>query len=320
MAYPTIDLPATADGLILARSVAGIRSHHSILSRAVSRGELIRIHRGAYVEASTWSAAPPWHRYRLRCRAAALAHPGVVLSHASAAAMWGAPLLTADRRVEVLGSGPRSGRVAGELHYRGSRAPTTRITQVDGVLVTDLPRTLAEFAARASLAEAVVALDWGLHPRGPARVAPTSRNAIRAAAVEVDLVRGAGRLERALAFADGASESAGESLSRVLIAELGFEPPELQHELVLGDGQHVRVDFRWARERIVGEFDGLAKYCSAELRAGRTAEQVVVEEKLREDAIRHRGERVGRWVWADLRAPRRLHAILEALGVPRAAP
>ena len=312
------DLPATADRVILARHVSSIHGHHAALARAAARGEVIRIHRGAYIAAGMWSAAPEWERFRLRCRAAARTHPGVVLSHAAAAAMWGAPLLHHHRRIDVLASGPEAGRISGELHYRGTRAPTSRVVELDGVAVTDLARTLAEFAARATFAEAVTALDWGLHPRGPQRVPLITHDCIRAAAVELGIVRGSRRLQQALGFADGRSGSAGESLSRVLIAELGFKVPELQHEFVLPDGGVARSDFRWARQRLVGEFDGLSKYRAAELRGGRTVEQVVVDEKLREDAIRRQGETVGRWIWADLQDARRFGAVLHGLGAPRA--
>jgi len=311
------DLPATVDGVILARRVSNIHGRYAALARAESRGELVRLHRGAYIAAGVWSVAPAWERFRLRCRAAALAHPGLVLSHAAAAAMWGVPLLEFDRRIDVLASGPEAGRISGGLHYRGSRAPTARVVELDGVAVTDLPRTLAEFAARATFAEAVTALDWALHARGPHELPPTTRECIRSAAVELAIVRGRRRLRQAIDFADGRSESAGKSLSRVLMAGLGFEVPEVQHEFVLTGGEVVRSDFRWGRQRLVGEFDGLSKYRAAELRGGRTVEQVVVDEKLREDAIRRLGESVGRWVWADLREPRRLGAVLSGLGVPR---
>jgi len=312
------DLPATADGVILARRVSSIHGHQGALARAEARGELVRVHRGAYVAADTWSAAPAWEQFRLRCRAAALAHPGIVLSHAAAAAMWGVPLLHHNRRIEVLASGPEAGRVSGALHYRGTHLPASRIIQMDGITVTDLARTLAELGARATFAEAVTALDWGIHPRGTQRKPLTTKDVIRAAAVELGIVRGARRLARALEFADGRSESAGESLSRVLIVELGFELPDLQHEFLLPQLGVVRTDFRWAQQQIVGEFDGLSKYRAAELRGGRTVEQVVVDEKLREDAIRREGEKVGRWIWADLWAPHRLGAVLQGLGVPQA--
>lgn len=312
------DLLPHDDGLLLAREAAPVPGAYARLARAVERGELVRVHRGAYVDAATWRHASRWERYRLRCRAFALAHPGVVLSHASAAALWGVPLLRHDRPVERLAPGPESGRPSTGVVSRGTRRPEYRVVERNGVLVTDLARTLAEFAARASFAEAVVALDWAFHSPQRGRPARVPAAVVALAAAELEIVRGARRLASAQAFADGRAESPGESLSRVLMLQLGFEIPELQHEFVLPALGLVRTDFRWGAQRIVGEFDGLLKYRAAEVRDGRSVEQVVVDEKLREDAIRREGEAVGRWVWDDLRTSARFGAILHGFGVPRA--
>lgn len=318
---PTLlnDLPISADGFVLARDVSRLYGERSSLARAVTRGELVRVERGAYVASSAWADAKPWERYRLRCLAVARARPDAVLCHAAAAAIWGVPLLLRGaRRVDVLASGADAGRVSGGIHYRGTRDPEAHIVSVDGVLVTDLPRTLTELASRTSFAEGVVALDWAAGPgrdgRGPRVPAPL----IEERAVELELVRGARRLARVLSFADGRAGSPGESLSRVRMLELGFAIPELQYEFRLDTGRRALTDFRWSRQRIVGEYDGIAKYRAAEFRQGRTPEQVVVEEKLREDALRRQGEDVARWIWDDLWAPARFAAMLAEHGVPLA--
>lgn len=313
------DLPISTDGFVLARDVSRLYGERSRLARAVARGELVRVERGAYVASSAWADAKPWERYRLRCLAVARARPDAVLCHAAAAAIWGVPLLLRGaRRVDVLASGPDAGRVSGAVHYRGTRAPDAHIASVDGVLVTDLPRTLAELASRTSFAEGVVVMDWaaglGGDGRGPRVAAPL----IEECAAQLELVRGARRLARVLSFADGRAGSPGESLSRVRMLELGFVIPELQYEFRLDTGRRAVADFRWSRQRVVGEYDGIAKYRAAEFRRGRTPEQVVVEEKLREDALRRQGEGVVRWIWDDLWAPRRFAALLAEHGVPRA--
>ena len=133
----------------------------------------------------------------------------------------------------------------------------------------------------------------------------------------LSLVRGGARLARALTFADGRAESPGESWMRVLIHQLGFEVPDLQHEYRLADGRRFRSDFRWPSIRLAGEFDGRLKYRAGEARGGRTAEQVVMAEKEREDAVRATGDGMLRCVRDDLRDSRRLRQKLEAAGVPR---
>lgn len=314
---PDIDLLQRDDGLILARDAARVHGEHARLIRAVDRGEIVRVHRGAFVRAELWHQASPWQRYRLRCRAVALVNPGIVLSHAAAAALWGVPLLRYDRSVDCLADGVRAGRPATGVVYRGTRHPSHRVVELDGVLVTDLPRTLAELSARGTFADGVVALDWAIHAVGRSGDASATKEQVLGAASELEIVRGGRRLASAVGFADGRAESPGESLSRVLMLQLGFVIPDLQHEFVLPGVGVVRTDFRWPRQRLVGEFDGMSKYRAAELRGGRTVEQVVIDEKLREDAVRRHGETVGRWVWGDLRAPSRFAAVMRALGVPR---
>ena len=51
--------------------------------------------------------------------------------------------------------------------------------------------------------------------------------------------------------------------------------------------------------RTIGEFDGRVKYGRL-LKPGQSVEQIVDEEKLREDALRDLGWQVVRWVWRDL--------------------
>ena len=183
--------------------------------------------------------------------------------------------------------------------------------------VTDLPRTIAELAVRSSFARSVAAIDWAVRVRRRRGEAATTLDEIRAAADVLSLVRGRARLERALAFADGRAESPGESWMRVLIHQLGFEVPDLQHEYRHTGGRRFRSDFRWPSIRLAGEFDGRLKYRAGEARGSRTAEQIVIEEKEREDAVRASGDGMLRCVWDDLRDSRLLRHKAEAAGVPR---
>lgn len=49
------------------------------------------------------------------------------------------------------------------------------------------------------------------------------------------------------------------------------------------------TDFHWKQAKVVGEFDGEEKYLKPEYLKGRTASQVVLEEKTRENRIRATG-------------------------------
>ena len=101
-----------------------------------------------------------------------------------------------------------------------------------------------------------------------------------------------------MAFADGRSESVGESRSRVAITLAGLPAPELQRQMPYG-GVTARTDFAWVRQRTVGEFDGKVKYGRL-LKPGQQPGDIVYAEKLREDAIRAQDWEVVRWTWPDL--------------------
>lgn len=96
--------------------------------------------------------------------------------------------------------------------------------------------------------------------------------------------------------------------------EAGLVAADLQVRYDLVGGAYAVVDFDWAG-RLVGEFDGLRKYCR-DLRPGESPEDAVVREKIREDELRDLGLGVVRWTWKDLRddtmIPRVRRALLRA--------
>ena len=103
----------------------------------------------------------------------------------------------------------------------------------------------------------------------------------------------------ALELSDARAESAGESLARMLLEELGLGPIETQFE--------IRDDVRWARcdlrvGRHLVEFDGFLKYQRRDLDDRRRidAEQVVWEEKQRQDWLLGYHLGMSRLIWADL--------------------
>ena len=76
-----------------------------------------------------------------------------------------------------------------------------------------------------------------------------------------------------------------------------------------------RSDFWWPQQRVVGEFDGKAKYVDPACRGGISAEEAVYREKLREDRIRALGYTDVRWAWSDVQSPDRLKRKLLAAGL-----
>ena len=117
------------------------------------------------------------------------------------------------------------------------------------------------------------------------------------------------------ALASPLSESVGESYSRAAFEFLGFDQPVLQHVFHDGDGFIGRPDCWWPKQRVVGEFDGKAKYVDAAVRGQISPEEVFYREKLREDRIQGLGFGFVRWSWSDVDNPDRLRRKLLAAGL-----
>jgi hypothetical protein len=90
----------------------------------------------------------------------------------------------------------------------------------------------------------------------------------------------------------------------------------LQHEFSDRDGR-MDVDFWWPRFGVIGEFDGKVKYLDERYRNGRTLEQVLLDEKWREQRLRRQpGVRsIARWDAATAASPARLGRLLREHGV-----
>ena len=272
------------------------------VARLRTSGELRPLRRGAYSRAPT---RPPdnrsTHRELVHATARLLARDDAVISHMSAAALHGLPLwdsdlstvhLTCDRE----GGGRR--RSWNFVHVCPLR--DTEIVEIDGLRVTDLARTVADLARGLSAFKAVPIGDAALRQG-------LDRDELAEALARCRGWRGVVRARRAVAFLDPRSESVGESCSRVRMAEVGLPAPELQTRIFDDLGYLIaRTDFGWRERMTLGEFDGVGKYGPLR-RADQTAEDVVIAEKDREDALRDQGFQVVRWRWDALKDPTILH-------------
>ncbi len=310
---------AAVDRLLIARDLRLETQSGSSLTRARRAGAIVPLAHGIDVPADVVSGFSRSDLALLRALAVALhGRARRPLARRSAALVWGIPLLDPPpTAVEVLGWSPAATRDAGGLRYWGTAHPEDLIGERHGVVVTSLARTLAELAATSSFAAGVVAVDWGVRSRARSGEPRVSLDEIAAAADALGMRRGRAQLERVLQFADGRSESPGESWSRVLIRRLGFAAPDLQVSVRGIDGERFRADFGWRDGLVLGEFDGREKYMSAAMRGERSASESVVHEKRREDSVRATGRGVCRWDWSDLVHAHRLATILRVAGVPR---
>lgn len=188
----------------------------------------------------------------------------------------------------------------GVLLVHVARLRDDEVTEVDGLPVTNPVRTALDLARSLPFESAVVALDAALHE---GIVAP---QLLRERLFDIAGTPGSRSGARAVRFADGRSESVGESRSRVLLHRLGLAPSALQFRVIGADGRVLaHTDFAWEDQRVIGEFDGRVKYGGL-LKPGQHPGDVVFREKLREDAIRDEGWGAVRWVWSQLARPSRL--------------
>lgn len=297
------------------------------LQRHAASGALMRVRAGAFVDPAAWQGGSSLEQHRARIRAVVATRADrAVLTHESAAAVWGIPKLgrwpEGVHLADLVSSRPRS---RNGIVWHQSCITESEIVEVDGYLVTDLTRTLVDLARTTGFLSAVVSLDHGVHPRvmlpSGAYRAGTDHRTLLQRLDDLPSSRGAAKARRAISFADPGGDSPGESLSRGQMHLLGFPPPRLQVRLARPDGSADIVDFDWPEHGLFGEFDGHGKYVRDQYTRGRTTADIVIAEKEREDRIRllHRPRGV-RWDWKVALDARRLAARLTDAGLPRSEP
>jgi hypothetical protein len=300
-----------SEPLLTIRHVVEAGADDRPIRRAHTSGSLTRIRRGAYSDSAAWEASSRDERYDLRIAAVvATRRSEVVLSHHSAARVWGLPVISPWPAVVHITEPATSKRRSknGVLVHRAPLEPSS-VQRVNGYSVTSLPRTLLDLARNASFRDAVAAFDFARSPIGGAQ-------SMQAVLDELELHewRASRRVLRAIEFSTDQSMSPLESLSRVVLAELHFPAPTLQHEIQTGRGRRL-ADFWWEGERVAGECDGRWKYSGERFSAGRTPEQIVWEEKRRENEFSELGIRWVRWDWPDCFEPERITMRLRSAGL-----
>lgn len=288
------------------------------LAKRVKAGTLVRLRHGVYTEGVAWRNLKPWEQYRVRVQAAAetFETPTVFARH-SAASVWGVPTVGLHHPVEALTMKNDGGRSRAGVRRHYAAPAGLHIVRREGLLVTDRIRTVLDLAAHIPFAEAVVPMDHVLRADRIRGLAALTKAELDGAIEPNYSAAAARRIRAVLEFADPASGSAGESLSRALIRLAGFEAPVLQQEFVDAAGLVGYADFYWKQCKVVGEFDGEEKYVKPEYLKGWTTSQAVIAEKKREDRMRALGLRVVRWHWADLMEAGTLERKLAAAGVSR---
>jgi hypothetical protein len=302
------------DGLILAGSPGVHPDDRRSLIRDAERGILVRLRRGAYVEASLWAASSSRDRHILRIRAAmAASREPLVLARESAAAVWGMPIAGPfPDDVTVLVEWPGGGSTQGGMRRTADGFATAVIVDIGELRVTSLARTALDLSRFASFPDAVGSVDWAINRNNPLAVtAEALTDEFRLWHPRV----GARQLRRLVSFASPLSDSFGESQARAVIDQLGFHRPIQQAEF-RDEAGSMFTDFYWPSVNVAAEFDGKIKYTSEELTGGDPA-VVLWREKQREDRLRRQVTRVVRIIRPDLARPPRLARLLDNAGIPR---
>lgn len=263
-------LLAADHGATTSRALAALGLGPAKREALVRHAVLLRVGRGALVDAAAYALAPPREQHLLRAVAIARTWPaGVAISHISATPLLDLPLpIQPPERVHGcrMSTGQHRRNSVYTIHTGYAGAAFTHLYGVD---VLEPRFTIMGVAEQLGRDAAVMAADAAL--------------------------------QRAIDLADGRTESPGETRSRLLLLGLGFTPiPQVEIRDV--DGDFIgRVDFLLEGTRVIVEFDGMTKYGSHE---------DLVAEKRRELRLQRAGYVVVRLVWADLAHPDRVRHLL----------
>lgn len=275
------------------------------IQRERRSGRLTVVRRGVYTPTGAFNALGLEYRHAGTARAVAMSAPGVVISHISAAVLHLLPVRPGGlgkvhaTRISTSGGSSDNARV---IHT--GRLAEDEIIEIEGVRTTSLARTLVDLARTEPFEAGVIAADNAFHLR------PALVNDVVEILARSRRFRGHPTARSALLFADGRSESVGETRLRISIRGMGLPPPELQCGVF--DDRHQflgRVDLAMLEFGVLLEFDGMVKYGKA-FNPHQTEMDALRAEKAREESLWAAGWQVFRVVWADLGHPLELETRL----------
>lgn len=244
-----------------------------------------------------------------------------MLSHHSAAVIWNLPMLTSwPGEVHFLTERHSGGRSEPGIRKHALGIDAVDVAVRDGLQVTTIERTVVDLATVLDLKSAVAVVDRALFAERFGRMPTlTTKAKLRETWERMLPFRGSVRAAAIIEFGTHLAGSPNESGSRVNIALNGFPRPELQRRFLV-EGHQRETDFYWEEHDAIGESDGKGKYFDPRLRGGLTTEQVVYEEKLREDALRRQVRHFTRWDFRIGMSQSRLGDRLREIGLPQGRP
>jgi Transcriptional regulator, AbiEi antitoxin/Protein of unknown function (DUF559) len=275
-------------GLMTLSELTGAGFSRQSIRELLSRGDLIRVRRGAYARAGLTAQDPEAARTLAMAAAVAVAGPDAVASHQAAAQLHGLALLGRPDASPIPVSVP-SGRdrlLQGPppARIRRTSLPGVHVCVHGGVPVTSVGRTVVDLARTTSFRAGVVVADSALYQH------KTTKADLM---LVIDACRfwpGIDQARRVLAFSTDLAESPFESVARVAFDEAGLPAPELQ--VWVGDERPIaRVDFLWREYQTIAEADGALKYADPDR----------ARQQLQRDAeLRDAGFEVVHFSWREL--------------------
>jgi Protein of unknown function (DUF559) len=178
---------------------------------------------------------------------------GAVLSHLSAADVWGLQIPLRDRddeRVHV--TIPEESRAESRVDRRLYRLPLAPddVVRRGNMPVTAPARTWRDLAAILEPPALLAATDQLLNGL-------TSRRELQEQLVKRPTGRGCARARDVLPLGNPLAESPMESVTRWLVLEAGLPSPVLQYVVRDVDGRQLgRADLAWPEHKVLVEFDG----------------------------------------------------------------
>jgi very-short-patch-repair endonuclease/predicted transcriptional regulator of viral defense system len=279
-------LAAQQRGVVTVEQLHAAGLDNAAIKRRCRAGRLHRLHRGIYLV-----GLPIVPAHAAETAALLACGRGSVVSHRSAARLWGLPAWRDwSGPIEVTVPGGNPGRKPGLMVHRAHKLDRRDVRPVDGIPATAPARTLLDLATVMPIDELELALADAharrlLRPIDLADALDRNRGRRGAKALRALL---------ALALGNGLTRSQAERRMLALLREAALPLPNANAR-----AGHYEVDFLWSDQKVIVEVDGYAFH---------SARQSFERDRERDAVLVARGYVVMRVTWRQLVARR--HALV----------
>lgn len=257
------------------------------MRRRLKANKVIRISHGIYANPEIWKSLDLKAQTLELTKALAMQHPEWVFAGLNAAAIHGLQYRTGlhrDRHVYI--ATQHESPTNAQRHVQHIHTPSEECTEINGLHITTMARTLVDCALRYDFRDVLVMFDFArLHHLATQRSIMTvckSLSHITRANKQ--------KLTALMQYTSPLSESVGESLCRGTMLEAGFAAPRQQvvHNNPTKPGHTFRTDFEYVSadgRTVIVEFDGVQKYIDRSMTNNHTLRTVVHAEQDRERTL-----------------------------------